>query len=481
MIGTGCDDFLDEKPDNRVDLDNLEKAAQLLTNAYSDAGYTFTDWMTDDVAYTRGVQIRLEHRQAYEWEDYTGSSLDLDNQDFYWFRTYQAIAHANEVLAILDKLPVVSEEDQARKRAVESEARLTRAYGHFMLVNLFGKHYDNVRSSADPGVPWVNEPETVFLKTYSRNSVKAVYDSVEADMLRGIELVDDSFFANSGKYHFNRNAALAFASRFYLYKGDFENCIKYSDMLLGSDPSPFVRDLTSPEFLALNSSGANFTQLYNSPDLQSNFLLMKKISLFHAPIFGHGPTVTTFGDLINANFFPGTSDEREFPAFVKGDNGFFPARYQFLFERSGLNSNVGQNYHIHIAFRGEEVLLNRAESLMEENRLDDALADLQVLVDRRYNGNPASLTIEYLRDILGVSGDPFFSDKRVVEIFLRFERRKEFIIQGLRWFDIKRLELEVTHDLIDGSIIELDDNDRRKVLQIPISAIEVGGLDPNPR
>ena len=245
---SGCNDFLDEVPDNRVSLDNLEKAAQLLTNAYSDASYAFTDWMTDNVAYTRGVAIRTYQAEAYIWEDETTGSTEPDTPTFFWNATYNAIAHANEILAIIDDLEAVSEEEKARKNAVESEALLTRAYGHFMLVNLFSRHYNKRRSGSDLGVPYVETPETVFIKTYKRNTVKEVYDKVEADMLRGLELLDDTFFANSGKYHFNRNAALAFASRFYLYKGDYDKCLEYSNELLGTDPSAFVRDLTSNAF-----------------------------------------------------------------------------------------------------------------------------------------------------------------------------------------------------------------------------------------
>ena len=86
-----------------------------------------------------------------------------------------------------------------------------------------------------------------------------------------------------------------------------------------------------------------------------------------------------------------------------------------------------------------------------------------------------------IREAFGVSGNPFVSDKFVMDIYVQLERRKEFIVQGLRWFDIKRFELEVEHNQLDGSIIRLDENDRRKVLQIPASAIEVGELEPNPR
>ncbi len=481
IVLPGCADFLDEVPDNRVSLNNLEKASQLLTNAYSDASYAFTDWMTDNVAYTRGVTLRNSHIEAYAWADETTDATEQDTPTFFWNSTYNAIAHANEVLAVIDEFETRTEEDIAQKSAVRSEALLTRAYAHFMLVNLFAKHYDKQRSNSDPGVPYVDTPETVFIKTYKRNTVQEVYDRIEEDMLLGIDLVDDSFFANSGKYHFNRNAALAFASRFYLFKGEYDKCIEYSNLMLGSDPTAFVRDLTGDQFLNASSSIDGYTQLYTSPDLPSNLLLMRKISLVQRPDFGHGPTSVLYRDLFSANPFPGTTDERENPALVKGENGVFPLRYQSLFQRSSLNSNVGTPYHIHIAFRGEEVLLNRMESYVEQNRIDEAIRDLQVLFDRRYSGPSVILTIDLIREAFGVANNPFVSDKFVMDIYVQLERRKEFIIQGLRWFDIKRFELEVQHNQVDGSISTLEDKDRRKVLQIPASAIEVGKLEPNPR
>jgi len=350
-----------------------------------------------------------------------------------------------------------------------------------MLVNLFARHYDSKRASSDRGVPYVDTPETVFIKTYERNTIQEVYDRIEEDMLFGIELVDDNFFENSGKYHFNRNAALAFASRFYLYKGDYDKCIEYSSLLLGSDPSAFVRDLTSDEFLNASSSIDGYSQLYSSPDLSSNLLLIRKVSLVQRTDFAHGPTNVLYRDLFSANPFSSTTDERENPALVKGENAVFPIRYQSLFQRSSLNSNVGTPYHIHTAFRGEEVLFNRMESYVDKNQIDNAIQDLQVIFDRRYSGQSITLTIGLIREAFGVGDNPFYSDKFVMDIYVQLERRKEFIVQGLRWFDIKRFELEVVHDLVDGSVITLDDKDKRKVLQIPASAIEVGKLEPNPR
>ena len=53
--------------------------------------------------------------------------------------------------------------------------------------------------------------------------------------------------------------------------------------------------------------------------------------------------------------------------------------------------------------------------------------------------------------------------------------------EGLRWFDIKRFQIPVTHVLQNGTPITLEADDDRKVLQIPQAAIDVGGLEPNPR
>ncbi|MEQ9426580.1 MAG: RagB/SusD family nutrient uptake outer membrane protein [Cyclobacteriaceae bacterium] len=478
---SSCNEFLDEVPDNRVALDDIDKAAQLLTTGYSIASPAFTDWMTDNVSFTRGVTIRMSHDQAYKWEEFFDDPNEQDTPAFYWYQTYNAIAHANEVLTIIDELDAVSEEDQSKKRALESEALLIRAYGHFMLVNLFAKHYNEQTAGSDLGVPYVDTPETVFIETYSRNTVREVYDRVEEDMLRGIELLDDRFFANSGKYHFNRNAALAFASRFYLFKREYAECVNFSSQMLGATPSNFVRELGSEEFQLASSSVTAYPQLYSSPDQPSNLMMMRKISLVQITGLAHGPTTQLANDLFGETPFTISTDFRENPAFIKGENGVFPARYESLFERSGLNSSVGFPYHIAMIFRGEEVLLNRAEAYVELNQFDNALQDLQVLVEKRYSGDPV-ISLELIRNWRGVGNSPFVRDSNLLRDFVLLERRKEFIIQGMRWFDIKRHSIEVEHLLQDEeTTITLREDDRRKVLQIPTSAIEIGGLQPNPR
>lgn len=473
---SGCSDFLEENPDNRVELNNTDKAAQLLTNAYSGASYSFTEWMSDNVEYTFGTTKLPQHEEAYSWDEFTG--FTQDTPDGFWTSTYDAIAHSNEVLAVIDDLPG----DRAHKDAVKGEALLTRAYGHFMLVNLFAKHYNAETASSDPGIPYVLEPETVFLKQYTRNSVEEVYDLIETDILQGLDLVDDTFYANSGKYHFTRNAALALASRFYLFKGDWANFIEYSNELLGADPSLYVKNI--PLLLEQKINTEDYIRLYHAPGDESNLLLIRQVSNFHLPNYGHWPTRPLYTRLFETRNIYGLTDERQDPAWVAGENGLAATKYEFLFERSSLTSNVGFNYTIFLGFRGEEVLLNRAEAYVHENNIPAALTDALVLARRRYRPDEsfsvddvtAQGLMQGLRGYFNSTNDQLNALRYLLE-----ERQKEFLHEGMRWFDIRRYGIPVNHRTQSGGLETLEADDERKVLQIPQSAIDVGGLEPNPR
>ncbi len=467
IISTSCDNYLSENPDNRVELNTPEKAAQLLTNAYTSAAYTFTEWMSDNVLYTTGTYLLPEHTQLYFWQDPT--SVNQDTPANYWTSTYDAIAHANEVLAVIDKMSG----DRKQKQAVKAEAYLTRAYGHFMLVNLFAKHYDPETADDDPGIPYVSEPETVFIKQYERLSVDDVYDRIEDDIEEGLDLVDDSYYANSGKYHFTKNAALAFASRFYLFKNEPDKCIEYSSQMLGSNPDVFLKDIEG--LLNESVNGENFIQLYTQPTDPSNLLLVRNVTNFPVNV-GYWPSPNLVQGLYFNNPFD-ADDIRisdRYPIYLRG-SGWTLGKFEFLFERSSLTSNVGLYYTIQPVFRGEEVLLNRAESYVQLNQLSKAYADLQYFVDKRYDGNPA-VTQSVLRNYYNSANDRQNALTYIVE-----ERRKEFMHEGLRWFDIKRYHITVVHNDAGGSLFLLEADDKRKVLQIPQAAIDVGGLEPNPR
>jgi hypothetical protein len=344
-----------------------------------------------------------------------------------------------------------------------------------MLVNLFAGAYDPDKADRDAGIPYVSEPEKVFIRQYERATIEEVYEKIEDDILDGLKLVNDSYYAASGKYHFTRNAALALASRFFLFKGDFEKCEKYSSQMLTANPEPFIRDI---RMLLETATSEGFTIAYTSPTEPGNLLLIRQVTNF--PVnYGYWPNEDLLGEIYSRNPWNATDirNANEYPKYLRG-NGLAIAKYQFFFERSSLTSNVGLNYTIMPAFRAEEVLLNRAEANVYLNNMSEVGDDLLLLISKRYYDSDH--TDDPLIPIL--QGHYQESNGRLAALyFIIEERRKEFLSEGLRWFDIKRFGMPVTHLLGDNSVITLKANDDRKVLQIPQAAIDIGGLEPNPR
>ena len=59
-------------------------------------------------------------------------------------------------------------------------------------------------------------------------------------------------------------------------------------------------------------------------------------------------------------------------------------------------------------------------------------------------------------------------------------RQMEFFEEGLRWFDIRRFNIEVTRSSRSSFYRPLKKNDPRQLLQLPEEAI-AAGLPANPR
>ena len=478
IVSVSCEDYLEEAPDDRLDLDTVDKAAKVVADAYSQASYAFTDMYTDlagpvgpeingVVENTGGNTISIQDMQIYTWDNV--DAIFQDSPTYFWDQTYEAIAQTNEVLAVIDNLPG----DQKQKDAVKGEALLSRAYNHFMLVNLFGLHYSE-NASTNLGVPYVLEPETEFLPRYTRNTVAEVYDLVEKDLLEGLALINDDFFFGTKKYHFTKKAAQAFASRFYLWKRDYVNCKKYSDLFLGGSPSIYVKKYDNIKGATPNDSGDN----YNNPEDDSNVLLIQKFSNHQRYNRGYRLNFSDFQNLFFSIFGGFDQDERtSIDPFGQGTDAIFLPRLREFFFRENLSSNSGLPYHIAVEFKGEEVVLNRAEANLFLGDQAAALADINVLAKERYNDSEFT-DISTIVSFYNASSE----NEGILELILD-ERKKEFWDHGLRWFDIKRFNLPVTHIVPEsegGGVFELSANDLRKAVQIPSDA-QSFGLTPNPR
>jgi hypothetical protein len=465
---SSCDSFLDKTPDNRLRLDTYEKVAELVTNAYPNASGIFMEWMSDNVGPDSKNLQRDEITQAYTWQNVTQEYQDTPS--FYWSSNYEAIAHANQALLALEE---VKENNPEYKNAIRGEALACRAFAHFMLVNLFAKSYDPQTAATDPGIVIMENPEVTLLANYQRSTVKEVYDFIEKDLLEAINLVSDRYYKNSGKYHFNKNAVLAFASRFFLFKQDYESSAKYATMLLGDGyNSRMIRDYSQ---LYTGTTSEIIARKFTDPTLLPNLLLVRK-DIFYAYKAYAG---YRFNQDIYDNLVISKKDQRFSVTYgFSGTTTFLPKFERELIHRASVTASSGFPYTVEVALRAEEVFFNRLEAWV---RLDINKTQFESQFNSYLKGVYAG-TIDY--STLSKSYKSTFPTMGDKELRLRMvldEKRREFIEEGIRWFDICRNHLSVIHKDVSGATYVLTENDPRKVIQIPETAIKIGGLQPNDR
>ncbi|NCC09948.1 MAG: RagB/SusD family nutrient uptake outer membrane protein [Bacteroidia bacterium] len=462
-----CDSFLDETPDNRLRLDSYEKIAELLVSAYPSASNVFMEFMSDNVGPDPKNIQKSDYTQAYCFE-----KIDMEGQDtpsYYWGANYMAIAHANQALLALEKM---EENNPGLKKAIRGEALACRAYAHFMLVNTFAKPYDETTANTDQGIVIMTQPEVTLLAQYKRNTVKEVYDFIEKDLLEAVGLVSNQYYKNTGKYHFNEAAVRALASRFFLFKKDYEKAEKYATELLGDDyNAQMIRDYSQ---IYTGTAAEVIARKFSDPNLTANLLLVRKDVYYgYKPQYGYRFTEAVYQQMVLSS-----QDIRFSVAYnFGGATTFLPKFQRTLFQRTSITAATGYPYTIAVELRSEEVFFNRLEAWLMMG------ADKLSLFENQFS--------KYLTTMYGGSTDynalfksykqnhSTLTDQEIRLKMLLDEKRREFVEEGLRWLDIRRHDLPVTHVDINGVTHRLNGKDSRKVLQIPETAIKYGNLEPN--
>ena len=263
LVGlSSCKDFLDKVPDTRVYLVNLDQLQQLLVTGYMDSnnalvGELSSDNVIDNNSPSKdGVRYHLSYydqsdEHVYAWDDVDLNISDSDSPSGVWNACYGAIAVANAVLekaiefkstGMIEDEPMTSAEE-ARLNAIMGEAYMIRAYHHFILAQIFCMPYRGDAINATlPGIPYSTQPETTLDPKYDRGTLKQTYDSIEADLLRGLPLITEEYY-QAPKYHFNLASSNSFAARFYLIKRDYEKVVEYANAAFrGNEPSSMLND-----------------------------------------------------------------------------------------------------------------------------------------------------------------------------------------------------------------------------------------------
>ena len=511
-ILASCSDQLDTLPDNRTTLDTPKKIAGLLVTAYPDRTPTlFNEWMSDNTDYM-GAQNSQGNRggdQYFFWQEQTEGGNDSPEQ--VWMLYYEGVYKANEALAAI--------EDQGGPkndilRNSKGEALLIRAYDHFILANEFCRPYNGKTSTKDAGLYYATgiADFSAAAEQSNRGTVADVYAKIATDIEAGIPLLNDTY--EVPKYHFNKQAAYAFATRFYLYYEKWEKAKEYADKLLGSNPAASLRDYRALQAMPLSKSeqAVKIAEAYCSASADCNLLVQTSVSnagMALAPwLTSKRYTLTNYlseTELFQSNNIWGTSSNLIWKPFtVNSGESNFALLMKLPREFEIRNTTTGSGYlrTLNVDFTMDEALLNRAEAEIMLGQNDAACADMTIWMKNFFNTNvtltPTSVQT-YFKTVSYAYADaakmvpsfkkhisPRFTidaegsvQESLLQCLLNF-RRIETVHQGMRWMDIRRYNIEIPRRLIGANgkpsknLDWLEKDDPRQVVQIPQSIREAG-------
>lgn len=531
----GCADrFLDESPDERVEVTTLSQVIQLAGSAYSTGNYGWLCELSSDniidinAPYMatqddgREVPVRYNLREyermdgeAYRFEP-VKSSNGTDSPSEIWEGCYHAIATANHAFQILDGLRgnVPVEDTSEKMRAAYAELYLIRAYHHFILVNVFSQAYkDDNASRNDIGIPYCMTPEDVVKVDYDRSNVTDTYDRIESDLERGLDLISDVNYEKP-KWHFNVKAAHAFAARFYLFRREYDKVIEHADAVLGRDASVLPSVLMDYSVFDDCVTSEDFAEAWQNPDSENNLMLIATYSVQFRRHIGY--RYATAGKALkdieyhygpNWDWFLMPAASVGGGTFYDGnaDHGFTSARIAERFEYTDKIAGIGYAHIVRREFTCTELLLERAEARLLGNHDKKGCAeDLIAYENSRQSFSKSNLDFYTsggaLRPLTESMIERWYSTPGKSNVIadwtttdsmslgfnipkdlypymncLNDMRRYETAYTGLRFFDLKRFGIEYTHIWnAEGTACKLKWNDPRRAIEVPQDVLAAG-------
>lgn len=352
-----------------------------------------------------------------------------DRVQLAWKQIYTGISRAN--LAI-DNIPNVQGSDIVKTRLI-NEAKFIRGLLYFQAVRLWG------------GVPLVlHEPTSIDIQSLKigRASVNEVYaqiilDLTDAEALPPTYTGKDVGRATSG-------AAKAILAKVYLTRKDWPNAILKAKEVINGGYGYALFENFADVFTKTKKNGKeHIFSVQFEPNQASNG---SSGSTFQATSFT-GFTATEPADIISdvALFYDiyAAGDTRRDVSYTKqllnpatGTLYTFPkpifSKYLDV-TNLAAPSNVAINFPI---VRYADILLSLAEAINEQSGPTPEAFELVNQVRRRAFGKPI-LTADATVDLAGLDTDQ-------LRQAIREERKKEFVQEGQRWFDLVRWGTLVT-------------------------------------
>lgn len=429
--------FLEIKPDKKLVVPSTLNDLQGLLDFFdvhnanmpgmgelsSDDYYLLYDrWNTMSSPYMKNGYIWAKEI----WEGTT--SIDWNNR-------YQQIFYANYVLEGLEKIN--RDDIQLNYDRMIGTALFYRAYAFYQLAQEFCAPYDKSAPNNGFGLP-LRLTADLNAKV-GRSAIKETYEQIVADLLEASKLLPEN---DPYKTRPVKAAASAMLSRVYLTMQDYDKALLYAETTLAANYNLI-------NFATLKTSATYPMERFNSE------------VIFHSQMTQYTPLTSSRLLMDTILYRSYASDDIRKAAWFK------PATGGYTFKGSYCGA-----VQIFNGLAIDECYLTKAECLARNGSIAEAISTLNILLMTRYKtGTYKAITVS--------------SQQEALTIILK-ERRKELLFRGIRWSDLRRLNLDAStastlYRNLNGTRYKLDPNSPNYTLPIADDVIQLSNMPQNIR
>ena len=406
-------DFLEVVPKGKLVAQKVSDYSLLLSNLdLINIGAIAQVAMSDEVAaiepYFTGASLKTQ--RLFRWDDVIyqpgedAAEIKAPMQNIYLFNK------------IINEVPNATEGTEQQKDAIAAEAMAGRAWTYFLLINYFGKPYNQSTSATDPGFPIVKDADVTATK-FTRASVKEVYDFIVNDLLTAIPNLPSK---TTHRARMSKAAAEGLLGKVYLFMGNSNDALPQLNAALtdiGNAEIPVrlydynVTFAPGGAFLPIGLFGPAYP---STPNIQESVFAKQ----------GYNSWTFSASELVLSRQTVDLFDTSDLRLKFYSKAAYFGPDYP-----NGLLRKMGPS-NLQYGVLVSDLYLLRAECKARLNDLPGAKTDLETLRKNRMplaNSNvPVAIASQQL---------PLLK-------FIFDERIREFAVMGYRWFDMRRLSVD---------------------------------------
>ena len=450
FIIAGCSKWLEIKPESELLLDDFWQTESQATSVVAGCYKA----LTGDACMNRMVlwgegrsdNVMLYYNNNLDFKKMVTFDLTAANSYCQWGSFYTVINYCNTFLHYAPGVLKVDKNfTEAKLEGLEGEVLTIRSLAYFYLVRAFRR------------VPWVDQPSIDDKQNFyiGQSSDTVIISNIISDLNLALKYAPSSYpTLEENKGRITKKAVAALLADVYLWDNQYDNCVAMCNQVIAYknlqlvDTKTMLHDVfytgNSTESIfelqfgqakdnhQFNNSINDYYGAYNnlgrlsfSDFLYSGGKITSSLSPFNytAGSVVESSNDSRLKDFIYPNLSLGTYTIFKYTGYDRTEISSTSSSYSFR------NSSVSANW---IVYRLADILLMKAEALVELNRSGADLNEALQLVNKTYlRSNTAPGT-----DSLRMSN--YQSKNDLSKLVLR-ERQRELLFEGKRWFDLMRL------------------------------------------